>query len=136
MSYATVSDMIETFGEREMIQLTDRNSTGSVNESRVQRALDSAASRIDPALRSAGLTLPFSDPLLTEIACKLARAHLYENGPTEVVADDRDRAIADLNLIATRKLQLSNEPEPNHNAGMPQFSKPASVFDNDKLKGY
>ena len=47
MSYATVIDMIEQFGEREVRQLSDRENNGVVDEVTVQAALDRASADID-----------------------------------------------------------------------------------------
>ncbi len=47
MVYARISDMVERFGEAELIGLSDRDDTGEINDSVLTRALDDATSFID-----------------------------------------------------------------------------------------
>ncbi len=79
MTYATVQDLIDRYGEREMIQLTDIDEprTDAVVSARAQRALDDAAAEVDGYL--AGLyALPLSPVpgTLRRVAIDIARYHL------------------------------------------------------------
>ena len=95
MQYATVQDLIDRFGEPEMIQLTDPE-IQSVQAAKVQRAIDDAQAFADAYVGKAyrlpltGCTKPapvpgdmhavalVPPPQLTRIVCDVARYYLYQ----------------------------------------------------------
>lgn len=109
MAYATHQDMIERFGEQELIRLTDRDGTaGAIVASVLDRALGDATAVIDAHLQSAGYSLPLAADvaLLTSIAVDLGRAKLYDENPTETVLAREKNALALLQRIASGALKL------------------------------
>lgn len=92
--YATVQDMIERFGEQEIMHLTDPEGV-AVQEAKARRALDDAQALVDASvgrtyrLPLAGCTKPspvagdvhatsqVPPPLLTRLVCDVARYYLY-----------------------------------------------------------
>ena len=92
MIYATVQDMIDRFGEPEMIQLTDPAEQAAVQSARIQLKLDDAHALADGylgrvyALPLAGCAKPVGvgavqyvpPPQLTRIVCDVARYYLYD----------------------------------------------------------
>ena len=80
MAYCTIQDMIDRFGNEEILQLSDRQvHLGVLNSTRVQAAIDDACAEIDLEL-SACYVLPITSsvPILKHWACDVARFHLYD----------------------------------------------------------
>lgn len=109
MTYATQQDLIERFGETELIQLTDRAEppSGAIDAAVIARALADADDQINAYL-AARYTVPMSPApkLLTRLAADLARYALYEDRVTEIVRQRFDAAIAQLKDIAAGKASL------------------------------
>lgn len=96
MNYAAPQDLIDRFGERELVQLTDPDLV-AVNTSAVQRALDDAQAYIDsfvgrvytlpltgctkpaPVVGNPHATVLVAPPQLTRIAVDVARYYLYKD---------------------------------------------------------
>ena len=96
MQYATVQDMIDRFGQAELVQLTDPQLL-AVQAPKAQRALDDAQHLADAyvgqvyALPLAGCSKPapvpgdvhaqsqVPPPLLTRLVCDVARYYLYDH---------------------------------------------------------
>ncbi|MGY8903720.1 MAG: gp436 family protein [Burkholderiales bacterium] len=124
MTYAKAADLTARFGEREITQLTDRGDTGQTNTGLVARALQDATAFIDShvgkvyALPLRGCAKPLAlpggtpeyvpPPVLTRLACDLARYYLYTDLPDEhEVARRYKNAVRDLADIANGKTQLT-----------------------------
>lgn len=124
MQYATVQDMIDRFGERELIQLTDSDDQAVVKPERVQLKLDDATALADGYLARV-FTLPLTGctkpdpaapggvtqvppPQLTRIVCDVARYYLYDDlAPDAEVYRRFKNATAELQSIAEGKAQLT-----------------------------
>jgi phage gp36-like protein len=80
MSYATVTELITRFGEAELIQLTDRDGGGAINQAVVAAALTDADALINGYV-SARYTVPLSPvpPVITKIAADIARYTLHRD---------------------------------------------------------
>jgi len=109
MAYAVVSDLVARFGERELIQLTDRSTppADQIDPTVAQPALDAASSIVDGYV-AAKYALPLSaaPPLLTDIACDIARFRLYSDQAPEIVIKRHDAAIAQLKSIARGEIKI------------------------------
>ncbi len=135
MPYATQQNLIDRFGEEELIQLTDRENLGEINTTVVDRALGDADSLINGYL-AARYTLPLTAPIpddLERLACDIARYQLYGDRVTDQVAQRYKDAIALLRDVSTGRAQLglddtSNKPVSNNSA---QMTSAASVFKRD-----
>lgn len=85
MSYATLQDMTDQFGEREVIALTDRDNLGTIDTTVLDRALAHADALIDSHLVGRyPLPLVGIYPLLKNYACDIARYMLSGAEVTEV----------------------------------------------------
>lgn len=108
-TYATKQNLIDRFGEPELIQLTDRANppSGVIDDTVLTRALEDADGEIDAAL-AARYTLPLvSIPkVLVKTACDIARYHLYEDAPGETVRQRYEDAKAFLKDLAAGKQTL------------------------------
>lgn len=80
MSYCTQQDMIDRFGEQEIIQLTDHDNVGEINATVLDRAIADAAGEIDSRLSGRYATPITPVPRkLQRLACEFARYFLYDD---------------------------------------------------------
>lgn len=125
MPYASVQDMIDRFGQVELVQLTDPDQI-AVQPQRAQRALDDAQAFANGLLAQA-YRLPLAGcrkpaptpqnprateqappPQLVRIVCDVARYYLYDElAPEHEVALRYKAACAELRAIADGKAQLT-----------------------------
>lgn len=113
MPYATLTDLVDRFGELELTQLTDAATPGLIDEAVVARAITDAEALVDGHL-GGRYTLPLATvpPVLTGAVCDLARARLYKDALPEVVEKRHDTALAYLRLLGQGKITLGAAPEP------------------------
>ncbi|CAB3764122.1 gp436 family protein [Paraburkholderia humisilvae] len=107
--YATVDIMTARFGQREVLALSDRDSTGEVNATVLANALDDAASEIDTYLAGRyALPLDPAPKMLTGICCDIARYRLC-GGETVMTVEIESRyksAVNFLKLVASGGVTL------------------------------
>ncbi len=99
MSYAARADLEARFGADEIARLAD---TGDDGAARMDAALADAAAAIE-AMLGETFALPLPDgpyPLLTGVACDLARERLYDDKAPEAVTARAELARASLTGIA------------------------------------
>ncbi len=95
MTYATQQDMLDRFGEDELIQLTDRLGSGVLDADVLDQALTDAAAVIDGHLVGRyGDQMPFGTvpAILVGYHADLARELLYTDAVPEVVQRRADQA--------------------------------------------
>lgn len=90
--YANVEDFVVRIGERESIELTDRDGFGIVDEALLKVALDDSSSQIDGYL-SGRYRLPLGavPQNLTRICCDLARYHLTSKSSVTMTEEVENR---------------------------------------------
>lgn len=123
--YATTQDLIDRFGEVELIQLTDPDNL-AIGQAKVDRALVDAHALADGWLGKA-YTLPLTGcvkpapvpgdpgatelvpaPQLTRIVCDVARYYLYDDlAPDSEIVRRFNRATQELKDIAEGRAQLT-----------------------------
>lgn len=141
MAYATRQDMVDRFGETEMIQISDRGIPATAIDAAVVDAkLADAAAEIDGYLGQR-FTLPLASvpAVLKRIATDLARYHLYDDRATEQVTKRYDDAIAFLRGVAKGDLSIGVDDggtAPTQTIGAPSFVEGESVFSRDKLRDF
>jgi phage gp36-like protein len=125
MNYASVQDMIDRYGEPEMIQLTDPDIV-AVQATKVQLKLDDAQAFADgfvgrvyrlplvgcakpaPVPGDPGAVQYVAPPQLTRIVCDVARYYLYDNlAPEHEVYLRYKAAERELSQLADGKAVLS-----------------------------
>lgn len=109
MSYCTPQDLIDAFGEVEIIELTDRATprTNAVDMAVAQGACDRATAEVNAALAGRyALPLPTVPALLKYIGKDLARYHLWDSQPPDLVAKRYEAATAQLRELARGVLSL------------------------------
>lgn len=107
MTYATQQDLIDRFGSQELIELTDRASTGAIDATVITRALNDADAEINGYLAGRySLPLATTPPALSRMACDIARYRLYEDRATEAVTQRYKDAVRFLDGIAKGLVSL------------------------------
>lgn len=138
MSYTTKQEMIDEFGEIELVQLTDLADppAGAIDDVRLARALGAAEDTINGYL-GGRFALPFASPpaILGQLARDITRYRLYKDHPSDEVAARNDKAIKFLELVAKGTVSLGVdaggvEPPP---ADTVQFNSGQKVFGREDL---
>lgn len=138
MTYATHQDMIDAFGEREVIAITDRENAGAINAAVLAKALAQADGEINPYLVGR-VTLPLASvpTVLVTHACDIARYRLTgsETVETETIARRYKDAIRFLEFVAAGKVSLGidssgQQPAPP-TGGTVQFTSGGHVFSRE-----
>lgn len=117
MGYATVDDLISRFGERELIQLTDRSTppADQVDTTVAQPALDAAVAIVDGYVGAKyALPLTSTPALLVDITCDLARYRLFAAQAPDLVTKRYESAMTMLRGISSGSVKIdvdSIEPE-------------------------
>lgn len=143
MAYATKQDLIDRFGETELVQLTDKvNRPASViDDVPVSRALDDAAALIDGYVgKLYRLPLSALPPVLTKAACDIARYFLHGKAAEKDGAVERayNAAMKWLKDVANGVVALDAEGSAPLQAGggSVKASAPGRVFTRDSLRDF
>lgn len=124
MNYATEQDLIDRFGERELIELTDAD-LQAVRTEKAERALEDAQAYVDsfvgrvyglplagcvkpaPVVGNPQATVIVPPPQLVRVTCDVARYYLYKDfAPENEVYLRYKAATAELQAIADGKAVL------------------------------
>lgn len=141
MPYTSQADLTDRYGERLLVELTDRGevATGTVSTDAVDRAIADADALIDGYLGVRyALPLAATPPLVADIARAVAIHKLHVYTPSEKVEADFRHALKMLDDIAAGRLRLpvaGVEPEGQGGSGarMTDRDRP---FTGDNLKGF
>lgn len=110
--YATVEQFVERVGEKQAIELTDRNYTGLLNEEVLTVALTDSSSQIDGYLARYRLPLARVPHNLTRICCDLARYRLCSMSDTTITDEVIERyklSLSELKQLAKGEITLGVE---------------------------
>ena len=144
MSYATPTDIINRYPNRDLVQLSNEDPTiTTVNTTVLQQALSDASAEIDGYL-GGRFTLPLTDPpaVLSRLASDVAIYRLQALRPLHDLADARKRyddAIAMLTKVASGELTLGIALDGHETAiaqGAEIVEGPARVFNRNTMKGF
>lgn len=108
MSYCTIQDMINRFGEDELIQLTDRDGVGVLDRSSIQQAIDDACAIMDSYI-GARYAVPLADPVPGDVsvyAADLARCQLYDSDTIDKAEERCERVMRWLRDVAAGRAVL------------------------------
>jgi phage gp36-like protein len=139
MPYADKQDMIDRFGELELIQITDREGLGVISDEVLAQAQLDGDAEIDAFLRPQ-YVLPLEEvpTNLVRIACDIYRYYCYGNLVPDYAQKRYDGAVATLKLISQGKLDLNpdhnQQPAPETNVHVQQVS--SSVFNLDQMRNF
>ena len=140
MTYATRSDMIDSYGELQLIQLTDRAEppAGLIDDQVLGKAFAYADSTIDGYLRAQYLLpLTATHPMLNGIAQDITWWRLHRE-PTDEVRKRYEAAIATLKQISTGVIRLPDESggEPAGRGDTIAVASQERLFSRDRMRGF
>lgn len=141
MTYAVQQDLVDRFGEQELIELTDRTNTppSAVDATVVAKALGDADQLVDGYLAAAEIALPLSSvpDLVKAWACDIARYRLHAAAPTETVRKNYEDCLRQLRDVAsgTIRLQVAGV-EPAATGDTVQTEAPDRVFSRETLEDF
>ncbi len=131
MPYCTAQHLTDRFGATELIQLTDRALTGSIDFAVLDQAIADADAEINGYLTAYPLPLAVVPANLIALACDITRYRLCDDQLIEVIVKRYERAIRYLEQVAAGKVSLGADatgqkpPEP---AAGPVISSDAPAF--------
>lgn len=116
MAYCTINDIKDQIDEEILIQLTDDENAGSVNETRVTAAITAADGEIDSYL-SRRYTVPLASTpeVIKKVSVDIAIWNLYSRREKmeEVRKSRYDSAVKLLMAMSEGKATLGVDPEPS-----------------------
>jgi len=141
MAYCTQSDILEQLDEDILIQLTDDDDEGEVDDQKVTTAIEKADAEIN-SYCGAKYSVPFSTvpPMIKAASVDIAIYNLYARrrgaGPSE--KERYDNRIAWLKDVA-KGVAVLGEDDPDgtpseHNA--PEISSNDRIFSRDSMEGW
>lgn len=140
MTYAVKQDLIDRFGELELIQLTDRTSSvpTNVDDVVVGRALADANAWIDGYLvKLYALPVAAPPPVLVKIAADIARFYLHGEAASDSVRRAFEDAEAWLRDVSRGVigLEIAGVPAAQPGGGAVRVEGPVRVMSRDSLRG-
>jgi len=138
MTYATQQDLIDRFGNDELLQLADRDLDDAVDAAVVDGALADADELINTYIRKQyKLPLATAPDRLVKLAADIARYNLHEEVPTEHVTKAYDDALKFLKDIAAGRAELDVAGvEPEAQGDAVKISASDRVFTSDTMEGF
>lgn len=141
MSYATLADLIEQFGDHEVIAITDRNRDGMPDQGVVDSALQRAGDTMNAYLAARyALPLAFVPRQLVDICCDITRYKLCGADVTEtdVVRLRYKDALKTLELIRDGKIDigLTDVNPPVGDIASVHVVGGGRLFDRNRLSDY
>lgn len=107
MSYASQADMVDRFSEDELIALTDRNYTGAIDATVLDRALADATAEIDGYLAARyQLPLTSTPTVLVRVCSDIARYLLHDDNIPEPVELRYKSAVDLLRQVSNGRVSL------------------------------
>lgn len=134
MSYATTEDMEKRYGQKELVQLTDRENVGRLDESVLSEALADASAECDSYMAGrVVLPLTFVPPVLLRAVCDIARFRLYGVRAPEEIRNRYKDAVSWLRDVASGKAVVQGAPVPSAPRSGINVAAPGEVFTADVL---
>ncbi|SDK31961.1 gp436 family protein [Billgrantia gudaonensis] len=130
MPYCTQADLVERFGENELLDLAADDTGTAIDATIVDRAIEDAAGEIDGYVAAAGNSVPLESPprIVTAVACDIARYRLYDDRATEQVTKRYDDAMKFLRAVAKGDVKLGISAPAEASAGEVQFETGGRVM--------
>lgn len=132
MAYADVADMVARFGDLDVIQITDRNQDGLVDEDVALVALEDATAEIDTYLGRFKRPFKNTPPILVRLCCDIARYRLTAASGVLITEEIRNRYKIDvldlLRALAKGEVQLGLDDD----GGQIEADSDGIVFMNAK----
>lgn len=139
MKYCTVDDLESRFGFDELVELTDDDNTGAIDNQEVNNAIEDASRLIDSYL-GGRYALPLSSvpQVLVRICADITRYYLFDSAVTEAVEKRYNDASAFLKSVAKGdvRLGLSETDETAATDDQIEIVSSDSVFSRANSSGF
>lgn len=137
MSYCTQQDLIDRFGEAELIELTDEHGTEEVDATRIAQAIAYADALIESHI-AGRFTVPLSPvpEILNELACDIVHYRLFIHGAPEHVMQRQRDAVASLRDIGAGRMSLGIDDPAPQSAGDVEYSSGERQFTSTTLEDF
>jgi phage gp36-like protein len=138
MLYCSKQGLIDRFSEVELIQLTDRDGLGVINDEVLNRAIEDASTEMDAYLSRFNFTADNLPKSLKPLACDIARYRLYDEEPTEHIITRYNNAIKFLKAVNKGEITLGTTTQDSEvtSNDLPEIHSAGSVFGRDKSSGF
>jgi len=139
MSYCTKQDLIDRFGENELVDLTDRDNLGVINNTVLDQAINDASAEMDGYLGGRyQLPLATVPPVLKALCCNVARYKLYDEQASELVTKRYDGAIKFLFSVSKGEISLGVDSGGSKavSTDLASIESGGSVFARNKSTGF
>lgn len=143
MPYSTVDDMKKMLPEDLIVQLTDDEATGSINQARVDEAISQADADIDSYCGERyGVPFTSAPDIIKKLSVDIAIYNLYSRlvrDMPDVRAERYRSSVKQLEAIAKGNISLGADPAPKaHSEGRAETNRQSdeNVFTRKKLKGF
>jgi phage gp36-like protein len=138
MLYCSKQGLIDRFSEVELIQLTDRDGLGVINDDVLNRAIEDASTEMDAYLSRFNFTADNLPKSLKPLACDIARYRLYDEEPTEHIITRYNNAIKFLKAVNKGEITLGTTTQDSEvtSNDLPEIHSAGSVFGRDKSSGF
>ena len=137
--YCTKQDLIDRFGQNELVDLTDRNSLGVIDDSVLNQAIADASAEMDGYLGGRyALPLVTVPPVLKALCCNIARYKLYDEQASDQVTKRYDSAVKFLFSVSKGEISLGVDSLGANatSTDLPQMQSAGSVFARNKSTGF
>lgn len=131
MPYCTQANLIERFGEDELLAIASDETGTAIDTAGVERACDDASGEIDGYVSAAGYTVPLATVtrIITAYACDIARYRLYDEHVSDAVKKRYDDAVKFLVRVSRGEVKLGISTGPaSSSAGSVQMNSGRRVF--------
>lgn len=138
--YCTPQDIITAITEEKVIQLTDDDNVGVVNDVHVTQAITTADAEIN-GYCAVKYSVPFVTvpPIINGLSIEIAVYYLHKRRTVpEKIEKAYDKAVARLKDISRGLLSLGIDPPPAASAGGAESNKTVNdrIFTRDTMKGF
>jgi phage gp36-like protein len=143
MPYSTLEDIRKLMPEEVLVQLTDDEATGSVNQARVDEAIAQADAEVD-SYCGGRYSVPFGTvpDVVRKLSVDIAAYNLYSRRVDEVPESRAERyrdAVRQLEGIARGLISLGVDPappSPSETGAETNRAADGNVFTREKLEGF
>ena len=130
MLYCSKQGLIDRYSEDELIQLTDRDNFGIINDEVLNRAIEDASTEMDAYLSRFNFTADTLPKSLKPLACDITRYRLYDDAPTDHITDRYNNAIKFLKSVNKGENTIGTNSQDNEvsTTDLPEMLSGGSVF--------
>jgi len=138
MLYCSKQGLIDRFSEDELIQLTDRDSLGIINDEVLNRAIEDASTEMDSYLSRFNFTVDTLPKSLEPLACNIARYNLYDDAPDEHITNRYNNAIKFLKSVNKGEITIGTNDLDSEVASndLAEMQSAGSVFSRENSSNF